>query len=208
MGKAMETRKNETGPAGGTPPALVLQPVGIVRNRINKPFLVAGVDGLKLRESLEKVHEEVRRLERNVSTIVINEDIVDILADIETYSHLLVLYWAHETTEESRALKQVHPMGRKEIPKTGIFCTCSPARPNPVLVCVVRLIRKSGNLLYVYDLDAIDGSPVIDIKPYVKEWYPKEDVMIPLWMHQLVMKVDATDIEDKVPSVDEQHHPK
>jgi tRNA-Thr(GGU) m(6)t(6)A37 methyltransferase TsaA len=191
----METGKSKTGPASVTPSPLTLRPVGIVKNSIKKPFLVAGPEGLGLREGIDKVREEVRRLGKNISTIAVDKDMTDILDGIDAYSHLLVLYWAHETTEESRALKQVHPMGRKEIPKTGIFCTCSPARPNPVLVCVVRLIRKNGNLLDVYDLDAIDGSPVIDIKPYVKEWYPQEDVMIPRWMQRLVAEVEAAEVE-------------
>jgi tRNA-Thr(GGU) m(6)t(6)A37 methyltransferase TsaA len=185
------TGKHTAGPGSGTPSVLTLQPVGIVKNSIEKPFLVAGPGGLGLREDIDKVREEVHRLQESVSTIVINEDLADILDGIDAYSHLLVLYWAHETTEESRRLKRVHPMGRKEIPETGIFCTCSPARPNPVLACVVRLIRKNGNLLDVYDLDAIDGSPVIDIKPYVAKWYPQRNVMIPRWMRQLVSEYET-----------------
>ena len=110
--------------------------------------------------------------------------------DIDAYSHVIILYWAHEVPEKGRRVTRVHPMGRKDIPKTGLYATCSPARPNPVLMSVVRLCEKNGNVLVVEGLDAINGSPVIDIKPYVKEWYPQEDVRIPKWMQQIIDEVD------------------
>lgn len=80
-------------------------------------------------------------------------------------------------------------MGRIDIPQTGIFSTCSPARPNPVLTTVVRLKGRKGNVLEVSGLDAVDGSPVVDIKPYVKDFYPQEGVHIPEWMQQLQEEV-------------------
>ena len=81
-------------------------------------------------------------------------------------------------------------MGRQELPLSGIFCTCSPARPNPVLMTVVRLYGRRKNVLQVSGLDAVDGSPVIDIKPYVKELYPQEDVFIPEWMQRIMREVN------------------
>jgi len=84
----------------------------------------------------------------------------------------------------------VHPMGRADIPKTGIFSTCSPARPNPVLATVVRLHARRGNVLEVTGLDAVDGSPLIDIKPYVPSHYPQADVRVPAWMEELMKEID------------------
>jgi tRNA (Thr-GGU) A37 N-methylase len=92
--------------------------------------------------------------------------------------------------EESRSLTQVHPMGRKDTPLSGIFSTCSPARPNPVLTCVVQFCARKENVLQVKGLDAIDGSPVIDIKPYVNDFYPKNDVTVPSWMHKLCQEMN------------------
>ena len=80
-------------------------------------------------------------------------------------------------------------MGREDISKRGIFCTCSPARPNPVLMTVVRLKGRKGKVLEVLGLDAVDGSPVVDIKPYVKDFYPQASVCIPEWMQQLQEEV-------------------
>lgn len=170
-----------------------IHPVGIVKNDVKEPFLVAGDEGLDMCKNMEKVREEIRELDQSISTIVIDEAWVDALQGIEAYSHLLVLYWAHKVTKQGRSLKRVHPMGREEIPEVGLFCTCSPARPNPVLAGVVRLRERKGNLLVVSGLDAIDGSPVIDIKPYVNSWYPQEGISMPEWMRQLVEETNPND---------------
>ncbi len=73
-------------------------------------------------------------------------------------------------------------MGRKDLPRQGIFATCSPARPNPVLVSAVPLIKRSGNILLVKGLEAVDGSPIIDIKPYVHSYYGADSSTVPGWM--------------------------
>ena len=164
---------------------MVLRPVGAVKSEIKKPILVAGADGLKMQDELDSALAQIHEVREGVSMIIIDEDLVDILDGIVEYSHLLVLYWAHQVPEQSRSMTRVHPMGREEYPLKGIFSTCSPARPNPVLMSVVRLLRRSGNVLEVSGLDAIDGSPVVDIKPYVKDFYPQEGVSIPEWMQQL-----------------------
>lgn len=151
-----------------------LRPVGIVSSDIKEPFLTAADDGLATWKNLDQVRDEVRRMKARIATIVINEDLVKALEGIDNFSHLLVLYWAHKVPGKGRGLRRVHPMGRKEIPVVGLFCTFSPARPNPVLACIVRLHERKDNILKVSGLDAIDGSPVIDIKPYVDHQYPRE----------------------------------
>ena len=67
----------------------------------------------------------------------------------------------------------------------GIFATCSPARPNPVLVSAVELVRREANVLFVKGLDAVDGTPVIDIKPYVDGYHRVETSSVPDWMRRL-----------------------
>jgi len=176
-------------PCGQTSGGMVLRPMGIIKNKIDRPFLVAGGDGLKMQENLEDTLETIHKNFEVVSDIVIEESLAGILDGIEEYSHLIILYWAHKVPEKGRSLTKVHPMGREDIPQRGIFCTCSPARPNPVLTTVVRLKGRKGNVLEVFGLDAVDGSPVIDIKPYVKDFYPQEGVRIPMWMQQLQEEV-------------------
>ena len=167
-----------------------LKPVGIIKNKIEEPFLVARDGDLEVRGKLDATMDHVREIRQEISEIVIDESLVDILDGIEEYSHLMVLYWAHKVPEQGRSLTKVHPMGRKDISLMGVFSTCSPARPNPVLTTIVQLCRRKENVLEVTGLDAVDGSPVIDIKPYVKDSYPQEGVTIPDWMEQLQNEVD------------------
>ncbi|MCD1295421.1 tRNA (N6-threonylcarbamoyladenosine(37)-N6)-methyltransferase TrmO [Methanocella sp. CWC-04] len=185
----METWKQSPDSSNKPPFNIVLRPVGFVKNSVKEPILVADDDGISMQGQTDTSQENIRKTHENISEIIINEDLADILYGIEKYSHLVVLYWAHKVPEKSRSLTRVHPMGRKEFPLTGIFSTCSPARPNPVLMTVVRLLSRKGNVLEVAGLDAVDGSPVIDIKPYVKESYPLEDVLTPDWMQRIQKEV-------------------
>jgi tRNA-Thr(GGU) m(6)t(6)A37 methyltransferase TsaA len=168
-----------------------LRSVGVVRNSTHKPFLTADDSGIKMQGKIDAIREDIHKSYGIVSEIVVDADVASTLCGIDEYSHLIILYWAHKVPDESRLLTQVHPMGRSETPLMGIFSTCSPARPNPVLMCVVRLRGRDENVLRVTGLDAIDGSPVIDIKPYVKEFYPQKNVRVPEWMHRLCREVDS-----------------
>lgn len=170
---------------------MILRPIGIVRNTVATPPLVAGKDGLKLNGAFEEAMEKFRDVPDAVSEIILKEEYAELCEDIEAYSHLVIIYWGHEITEDGRSLKKVHPMGVTTNPLTGLFCTCSPARPNPVLIKVVPLVRVKGNVLTVLGLDAIDKSPVIDIKPYVREFYPQDGIRIPEWMQKITEEYDS-----------------
>ncbi len=183
--------ENLPDPCGQTSDDIVLRPVGIIKNGIQKPFLVAGCDGLKMQGDLEDALGKIDETLEEISNIIIDECLAGALDGIEEYSHLIILYWGHKVPEVGRSLTRVHPMGREDIPEKGIFCTCSPARPNPVLMTIVRLKGRKGNVLEVLGLDAVDGSPVIDIKPYVKDFYPQEGVRIPEWMRLLQEEVSS-----------------
>lgn len=89
------------------------------------------------------------------------------LKDIETFSHLHVIYWMHKSKDYSLLITT--PWDTK---LHGLFATRTPNRPNPLGHSVVELIERKGNILKVRGLDAIEGTPVIDIKPYV----PRIDV--------------------------------
>jgi tRNA-Thr(GGU) m(6)t(6)A37 methyltransferase TsaA len=160
---------------------MVIRPVGVVRNDIKEPSLVAHSGDL----NRQNADRRPSRPDENVSEIVIYPDFAGILDGIEDFSHLLVLYWAHRVTPEGRSLTRVHPMGRKDLPLVGVFSTCSPARPNPVLVIAVRLLERDGYTLQVQGLDAVDGSPVVDIKPYLPSYYAIEDAKLSDWMNRI-----------------------
>jgi tRNA-Thr(GGU) m(6)t(6)A37 methyltransferase TsaA len=166
------------------PGEICIEPIGIVRNDVEQPPLVAKEDGLHLNDAcgspVEQMGERLR-----TSEIILASRLAGLLEGIDEYSHLVVLYWGHAIPSHGRSLVTTHPAGLEKYPKQGIFATCSPARPNPVLMKVVRLVKRDGTCLTVEGLDAIDQSPVLDIKPYVADMYPQDDVRIPAWMAQI-----------------------
>lgn len=164
---------------------ICIEPIGIVRNDIGEPPLVAKEDGLHKNDAGGSALETMRGTRDQVSEIIITPHLEELLEGIDEYSHIVVLYWAHAVPPHGRTLTKTHPAGLEKYQKQGIFATCSPARPNPVLMKVVRLLRRDGTHLFVEDLDAIDQSPVLDIKPYVAGMYPQEDVRIPAWMAEI-----------------------
>ncbi|MFO8192630.1 MAG: tRNA (N6-threonylcarbamoyladenosine(37)-N6)-methyltransferase TrmO [Bacillota bacterium] len=159
---------------------LKLTPVGIVKNDQKEPVLVAESGGLKWQAGNYN-----HGLRDTVSELVIDPEYNDCLEGIEGFSHLLVLYWAHLVEHDGRLLIKVHPMGRKDLPLTGLFATCSPARPNPICAIVVRLVDRKKNILKVQGLDAIDGSPILDLKPYNPGYYPADEIRVADWMEQI-----------------------
>lgn len=165
--------------------SVTLTPVGIICSEIKEPTLRADEDGLSPAERNRKTETHRTRLKTMVSEIVINPALSDILDGIEGFSHILVLYWPHLVPQARRNLQKVHPRGRKDIPRQGIFATCSPARPNPVLVTAVRLLERKKNILRVQGLEAVDDSPVLDIKPYNPGYYHVDQPIIPDWMKKL-----------------------
>lgn len=98
-----------------------------------------------------------------VSEIEIHPEFADGLLHIEQNKHLIVLYWAHLAKRD--ILKTIPPRS-SEI--RGVFASRSPGRPNPLSLCIAELIEREGNILRVRHLDALDGSTVIDIKPYTE----------------------------------------
>ena len=96
--------------------------------------------------------------------IVIHPKYVDGLEGIEKLEHIYVLYWMDRLREEDRKTLKVHPRGDLNKPLRGVFSLRSPIRPNPIGLTRVKLLKREGNTLFVKGLDALDGSPIIDIK--------------------------------------------
>jgi len=94
------------------------------------------------------------------------------LTDIEEYSHIHLFYWLHESGGYNLL---VQTPWQKE--KHGVFVTRSPNHPNPLGYSVVKLVERKDNILKVKGLDAIEGTPVIDIKPYIKKIDRKESAI-------------------------------
>jgi len=104
------------------------------------------------------------------------------LKGINDFSHITILYWIHlrDTKKERRTLL-VSPRKHAVDFKRGVFACRSPSRPNPIGLCVVELIKASGCTLTVRGLDAIEGSPIIDIKPYIPRADSMPNARVPEW---------------------------
>ena len=110
--------------------------------------------------------EEIPRRRRTmVSDIVLAPDYVDVLLDIDSYSHLIVLFWMNQFERVAAKLVN-HPRGNESLPITGVLAARGRNRPNPIGLAVVELLEHDGPRLTVKRLDAYDGSPILDIKPY------------------------------------------
>src|SRR5512138_1996021 len=100
-----------------------------------------------------------------ISHIELKPELVRGLSGIQDFSHLFVLYYLDQVTDEQRKMLKVHPRGRTDLPLTGVFATRTMMRPNPIALTLVELLKVEGNVLTVKGLDAYDGTQVLDIKP-------------------------------------------
>jgi tRNA-Thr(GGU) m(6)t(6)A37 methyltransferase TsaA len=104
------------------------------------------------------------------------------LYKLEDYSHIIVLYWLHlRDNEKDRSVLRVIPRAHEGAPEVGVFSSRSPSRPNPIGLCVVKLARIEKNILTVEGLDALVGSPIVDIKPYLPRAEMVADAKVPQW---------------------------
>ncbi len=167
---------------------LILRPVGFVRSPLKTSLVGSEKGALTGEEQLEHIRGKIRQIESLVSELVIAPELEGLLDDIEDFSHIIVLYWPHLIPEERRRIVHVHPMGLTDVPKKGVFATRSPARPNPVLISTVELIEHRGNVLMVKGLEAVDGSPILDIKPYVGLYPEITNPRFPGWLREVLKK--------------------
>jgi len=118
-----------------------------------------------------------------VSRIVVRPELADALLGLDTYSHVKVLFWPHLIPADVIGSKhRLHPRDDPQNPLQGILATRSQIRFNPILVTAVPLLSVSGNTIKVRGLDAIDGTPVLDVKPYVPHFDSIPDAKVPPWL--------------------------
>lgn len=142
-------------------PEITLKAIGIVRNDVKEP-----------------THRDSSDI---VSEIIIDDRLNEALDDLDQFSHIIVLYWMHRSRRPSPM--KVHPRGDPERALMGVLATRSPSRPNPIGKATVKLLERKGNILKVRGLDAIDGTPVLDIKPYIPGYDSvDDDCRAPSWM--------------------------
>ncbi|GMV59858.1 MAG: tRNA (N6-threonylcarbamoyladenosine(37)-N6)-methyltransferase TrmO [Betaproteobacteria bacterium] len=145
----MDERFSEEPPGGSLPrrsDRYSLRPVGVVRS------------------SLRRLADAPLQGDEGApdASIEFAADLAPALAGVRVGDELLVLTWLHRA---QRDVLQVHPRGRLDAPLTGVFATRSPDRPNPLGLHRVTVLRVEGCRLQVAPLEAIDGTPVVDVKP-------------------------------------------
>ncbi|MEN8614910.1 tRNA (N6-threonylcarbamoyladenosine(37)-N6)-methyltransferase TrmO [Dehalogenimonas sp. THU2] len=141
-----------------------LRPIG----RIKSPVTEKPADGFDWREV--------------VAEIEIDPALAEGLDGLTDFSHIMVYWWMHRATDKAKMALKVFPRGRKDLPPVGVFASRSPYRPNSLGRATVRLLERRDNVLVVQGLDAIDGTPVLDIKPFIPGYdSPEGGATAPEW---------------------------
>ncbi len=136
-----------------------LPPIAVVRNTVFDPT----PDGW----------ESIR------SDLIFRDDLLDALEGIDSYSHIIVVFACHRVPNDVKT--HTFTPGDVALPQQGILASRSQLRPNSVGVTVVKLLRRRKNIVRVLGLDAIDGTPVIDIKPYIPGDDSVNNARVPPW---------------------------
>jgi tRNA-Thr(GGU) m(6)t(6)A37 methyltransferase TsaA len=147
---------------------IVLTPIGIVHSPIREP--------------VDDIWGGVRcRIELDSSRFS-----PECLTGLDEFSHVEVVFFFDRVPESQIQSGARHPRGRADWPKSGIFAQRGKARPNRLGVTVCRLVAVDGLSVEVEGLDAIDGTPVLDIKPYMREFGARGTVRQPAWASELM----------------------
>lgn len=106
----------------------------------------------------------------------------DGLLGLDQWSHVQVLYWFDQNdTPEKRKVLRVHPRGNAGNPLTGVFACRAPVRPNLIALSVCRILGVADGVVRLDSIDAFDGTPVLDLKPFTPADAPSHDVKVPEW---------------------------
>lgn len=111
----------------------------------------------------------------------------DALDGIDQFSHLEIIFHFHQAGKKD-IVYSGHPRGNPAWPITGIFAMRKKDRPNGLGLTVAELVKREGNKIWVKYLDAIDGTPVVDIKPVMKEFLPTGEIRQPAWSTELMQQ--------------------
>ncbi len=110
----------------------------------------------------------------------------DVTAGLDAFSHLDVVYVFHRVDETKVETRARHPRNNEDWPLVGIFAQRAKGRPNRIGVTTCEILSVDGLRVHVRGLDAIDGTPVIDLKPYMTDFAPRSEVREPTWAKELM----------------------
>jgi tRNA-Thr(GGU) m(6)t(6)A37 methyltransferase TsaA len=121
-----------------------------------------------------------------VSEIHLEPELAQGLLGLEMFSHALVVFWMHRATFDPATDLVRRPRGRVDMPLVGIFAQRAKHRPNAIGVTAVRVLACDGNVLRVQGLDAVDGTPVLDVKPYFPVYDRVDGTAVPQWVDEVM----------------------
>jgi tRNA-Thr(GGU) m(6)t(6)A37 methyltransferase TsaA len=139
-----------------------LKPIGYAKNNVKEP--------------------RFGNFDNEITEIVLDEKFTDALTGIDEYSHIIIVFWMDKIKTQVITHR---PQGNPEVPIVGIFSCRCPPRPNPIAQTTVKLVGHEKNIIKVKGLDILDGSPIIDIKPYWPQYDKVEEGIIPDWVYKL-----------------------
>ena len=155
---------------------VVYKPIGIIHSPFN---------------NLEEMPIQPASDASRPGTVEIYPEFVEGLKDLEGFSHIYLIYHLHKINK-SRLV--VTPFLDKE--PHGIFATRAPSRPNPIGLSLVKIVSLEGNLIHVDRVDVLDGTPLIDIKPYMPEFENVDFVRIG-WLEQAKGQIRSRKSDDR-----------
>jgi len=145
---------------------IILQPIATVANQRTTPtddFWGSTISEIKLLEHIP----------------------VEAFDNIESFSHLEIIYY-FDQVQKDKIVFSGSPRGNPDYPNVGIFAQRKKDRPNQIGLCTVELLEHTGRSIFVKYLDAINGTPILDIKPVIKEFGVKKDIIQPNWVSDLM----------------------
>jgi tRNA-Thr(GGU) m(6)t(6)A37 methyltransferase TsaA len=145
-----------------------IEPIGVVKSPVKEP-----------------IDENWRQV---IAEIHLHESLAPGLTGLDRFSHLVVVFFMHQYSFTPATDLVRRPQERDDMPAVGIFAQRAKHRPNPIGITAVELIEVRGPVLVVKGLDAIDGTPVLDIKPYVPAFDSRPAAVVPMWIEGLMKK--------------------
>lgn len=141
---------------------ITLKPIGFVKNNVKEP--------------------RFGNFANEISNVIVDEKFTEALDGIDDYSHVIIVYWMDKAKDY---VVKHQPQGNPNAPIVGIFACRCPRRPNPIAITTVKLLGHNKNKITVKGLDVLDGTPVIDIKPYWPQYDKVENEKVPSWVNKL-----------------------
>jgi tRNA-Thr(GGU) m(6)t(6)A37 methyltransferase TsaA len=145
---------------------IMIKPIGVVRSPVTE-----GID-----ENWGDI----------VSEIHLDTEFKDGLKGLQGFSHVIVLFYLHKSSFNAAQDLVRRPQGRSDMPMVGIFAQRTKHRPNPLGITAARILEIKENVLFVQGLDAIDQTPIIDLKPYYPAYDLRSEARVPDWVDALM----------------------